>query len=201
MTTTRTCVGCQTAEAAAGLVRLMLAPDGEVVVDPKGGASGRGAWLHARPECVERGVPRGLSRALKTSVNATPEEVAEKLRATGVRRLAGLLAAAHGAKLLAAGASAVEEAFRESRVRLLLVAEDARAAASSHAVGALFEKGLALVVLDKVGLGRLVGREEAGVVALLDGGFAASVREAVALASFVRSRGRDTRSMAVGVAP
>lgn len=197
MTTTRTCVGCQTAEAAAGLVRLMLGPDDEVVIDPRGGTAGRGAWLHVRPECVERGVPRGLSRAFKTTVRATPDEVAEKLRAAGTRRLAGLLAAAQGAKMLAAGSSAVEEAARESRVRLLLVAKDARASASSHAVAALFEKGLALVVSDKVGLGKLVGREESGVVAVLDGGLAASVREAVGLSSFVRSRGREDRLAAV----
>lgn len=197
MTMTRTCVGCRTAEPAGGLVRLVLDPEGDLLVDPKGGSFGRGAWLHARPECVRKGVPGGIARTLRASVRATPEAVAERLRAAGRRRLEGLLAAAMGAKKLAVGSGAVEEAAEHGEVRLVVVASDARAAASSNAVRSLIEKGRAVALFTKVELGALFGRTEVGVVAVLDEGLAVSLREAAELSSFTLPQKRLRQSEAV----
>jgi predicted RNA-binding protein YlxR (DUF448 family)/ribosomal protein L7Ae-like RNA K-turn-binding protein len=181
---TRTCVGCRTAEPAGGLVRLVLDPEGDLLVDSKGGNFGRGAWLHARPDCVRRGVPGGIARTLHASVRATPEAVAERLRLAGRRRLEGLLAAAMGAKKLAVGSGAVEEAADHGLVRLVLVAKDARAAASSDAVRGYIEKGRAVPLFTKTELGALFGRDEVGVAAVLDEGLAVSLREAAELVTF-----------------
>lgn len=195
MTMTRTCVGCRTAQPAIGLVRLVLDPEGDLLVDPKGGSFGRGAWLHAQPDCVKRGVPGGIARTLHASVHTTPEVVAERLRAAGRRRLEGLLSAAMGAKKLAVGSGAVEEAAQHGLVRLVLVASDARAAAASNEVLGLIEKGRGLPLLTKVELGGLFGRAEVGVAGVLDEGLALSLREAAELMTFTMPR-KSTRPVA-----
>jgi predicted RNA-binding protein YlxR (DUF448 family)/ribosomal protein L7Ae-like RNA K-turn-binding protein len=194
---TRTCVGCRTAEPAGGLVRLVLDPEGDLLVDPKGGSFGRGAWLHARPDCVRKGVPGGVARTLRASVKTTPEVVSERLRVAGRRRLEGLLSAAMGAKKLAVGSGAVEEAAGHGEVRLVIVASDARAAATSNAVLSLIEKGRGLPLLTKAELGALFGRAEVGVAAVLDEGLAVALREAAELSIFTLPQKRSRQPEAV----
>ena len=74
----RTCVGCRSSEAKAGLVRLVRTSEG-VRVDRDGKAPGRGAYLHRRADCCDAALKRGgLARALRTALS--PEE-ASTLRA------------------------------------------------------------------------------------------------------------------------
>jgi predicted RNA-binding protein YlxR (DUF448 family) len=53
------------------LIRLVRTPQG-VLVDPTGKLAGRGAYLHDRRECWERGLKGGLAHALK--VDLTPAD-------------------------------------------------------------------------------------------------------------------------------
>ena len=63
----RTCIGCRQRDAAAEMVRLAL-EDGEVVLAVKV-RTGRGASLHPRPGCLEKGLrPDVLARAFKRRV-------------------------------------------------------------------------------------------------------------------------------------
>jgi len=70
----RTCIGCRRVVPASELIRL-AAPDGRVVVAPRrGGAAmarqGRGAWLHAKPECVNTAISkRAFGRAFRGGVD------------------------------------------------------------------------------------------------------------------------------------
>ena len=43
----RSCVGCRKKENPSALIRVVLV-DGKVIPDIKGGAAGRGAWLHKK---------------------------------------------------------------------------------------------------------------------------------------------------------
>jgi len=56
---TRTCLGCRQRRAKGELVRLVRAGDGEVVVDAGGSRPGRGAYVCAVPECVQRALKPG----------------------------------------------------------------------------------------------------------------------------------------------
>jgi uncharacterized protein len=67
----RTCVGCRKVIAKRQLIRLVRTPQG-VLVDPTGKLAGRGAYLHDRRECWERGLKGGLAHALK--VDLTPAD-------------------------------------------------------------------------------------------------------------------------------
>lgn len=65
----RTCVGCRSVLAKRTLIRVVRRADG-VVVDPSGKLAGRGAYLHNRRSCWERGLKGGLANALKTTLTS-----------------------------------------------------------------------------------------------------------------------------------
>lgn len=76
----RTCVACRTERAKRELVRVVRATGtGELGVDTRGKAPGRGAYLCADPACLERGLIEGsLARSLGTTID---EHTRERLRA------------------------------------------------------------------------------------------------------------------------
>src|SRR5579863_4130023 len=86
---TRTCVGCGLHDDAAAMVRLVVAED-EVAFDLAGGSFGRGAHVHARPDCLAK-APRGLSRALRRDPGIDTRELGRLLLAACDRRTGGLL--------------------------------------------------------------------------------------------------------------
>lgn len=73
----RTCVGCGKVTDKRSLVRIVRTPEGDVAVDPTGKRSGRGAYVCATRECLQRAVRSGkLSKALEAAV---PEDVVTAL--------------------------------------------------------------------------------------------------------------------------
>ena len=64
----RMCVACRKSQDKKSLIRLVRTPQG-VEVDLTGKRAGRGAYLHADPECWERGVKKFLEKALNTSLD------------------------------------------------------------------------------------------------------------------------------------
>lgn len=185
----RVCLSCQKSAEPAELVRLVLDLDGRLVPDLGGGGSlGRGAWLHPRPECLDRVTQRSLSRAFKREVRGSGAEVAEAIRALGKRRALSLIGAALRARKAAAGATAVEESLSRGGVRVVVVARDARAAAELNGVVQAAAQGRALSFATKAELGAALGRPETGVISILDDGLAAALRQAVALSDLQLSR-------------
>jgi len=70
----RTCVGCRRRDLRSTLWRLVLAPEArtaikgpaQVIVDEAKCLPGRGAWLHAAPECMAQAQRRrAVTRALR----------------------------------------------------------------------------------------------------------------------------------------
>lgn len=74
----RTCVGCRQVEGKRGLIRVVRTPAGEVLVDPTGKKSGRGAYVHPEADCVRAALSgQRLERVLKVSI---PPDAADRLR-------------------------------------------------------------------------------------------------------------------------
>lgn len=74
----RTCIGCGAARPKRELVRIVRTPDGLIVADATGRRAGRGAYLDASLECLDKGLRAGaLARALETDVS---EEQRARLR-------------------------------------------------------------------------------------------------------------------------
>lgn len=65
----RTCVGCREVLPKRQMLRIVRTADG-VKVDPTGKLAGRGAYLHDRRVCWERGLKGALAHALKTTLSA-----------------------------------------------------------------------------------------------------------------------------------
>ena len=73
----RQCLGCREMKPKRELIRIVRPPEGEVSLDFKGKAPGRGAYLCRNPECLKRAVKgRAIERAFSTQI---PSEVYERL--------------------------------------------------------------------------------------------------------------------------
>ncbi len=70
---TRTCIVSRKTLPIADLIRFVLAPDGSVVPDLKRNLPGRGVWVEATREAVDRAVAKRLfARGFRTSAAADP---------------------------------------------------------------------------------------------------------------------------------
>ena len=68
-------MACHTVRAKRELVRIVRSPAGELTVDLRGKAPGRGAYLDPDQACLERGLREGgLAKALETSIEPVTAE-------------------------------------------------------------------------------------------------------------------------------
>ena len=74
----RMCVGCREMKPKKELLRVVRTPEGEVLIDPTGRKSGRGAYICASSECLARArKQRQLDRAFECAVDAAAYEALE----------------------------------------------------------------------------------------------------------------------------
>lgn len=64
----RTCVGCRVVLEKRQMLRIVRTAEG-VRVDPTGKLAGRGAYLHDKRSCWERGLKGALAHALKAELS------------------------------------------------------------------------------------------------------------------------------------
>lgn len=195
-TTARSCVGCgqrvELARARIELIRLVFVPplpgsDGRIGVVPdiagaRSAGVGRGAWVHARLDCVGAAVKRGLARAAKAPVHVDLPGLHALIAAQARRRAFALLSAAQRGGHAFVGSTAVEDAWRRGCLVLVLVAEDAAHAAATSAVRAAKDQGMALSWGTKRSLGEALARNDLAVVAVADEGIADALARAISLA-------------------
>jgi predicted RNA-binding protein YlxR (DUF448 family) len=185
----RTCVGCGQADDPKHMIRLVVAPSGEVAADLAGGKFGRGAHVHASPRCVAS-APRGLSRSLHQNVTVTAQDLARTIVAAADRRIAGLLASAARSKGLEVGAETAGQAFENGKAHLLVVARDAAAAASVGRIMHAVAQGGAVAWGSKSSLGSLVGKQDVAVLGITSQPLAAALRSAVSMSNGVVAEDR-----------
>lgn len=71
------CTGCGEMKEKSALLRVVLTPEGEILLDLKGKVSGRGAYVCKSVECLKKAIKtRRLERNLKTAIS---KEVYERL--------------------------------------------------------------------------------------------------------------------------
>lgn len=84
---TRTCILGREQATRGELIRLALAPDGQVLPDVRAKAPGRGAWIGVtRAELIAAAGPKGklrgaLARAFKTNDFTIPDDLADRVAA------------------------------------------------------------------------------------------------------------------------
>lgn len=73
----RQCLGCREKLPKREMIRVVRSPEGEISLDFKGKAPGRGAYLCGKSACLKKArKSRAIERALEVSV---PEEVYDAL--------------------------------------------------------------------------------------------------------------------------
>lgn len=74
----RKCVVCNDRDSKRSLLRIVKTKEGEIFLDLTGKANGRGAYICASAECIEKAVKtRALNRAFKMEIS---QEVYDKLK-------------------------------------------------------------------------------------------------------------------------
>ena len=75
----RQCLGCREMKPKKELLRVVRSPEGEVSLDFRGKAPGRGAYVCHSMDCLKRAIKsRAIERAFDTSI---PAEIYEQLTA------------------------------------------------------------------------------------------------------------------------
>ena len=198
----RTCAGCRQRDARDALLRFSVTPLREregapqLVPDPKRRLPGRGVSVHPTRECVRRAVDRGgFARALGAKLTLDAQSLCVMAAAQYARRLEGLLLAAQRSGALVVGTDPVRRLLAEEAPPLLLVAEDAAGRREEIAEHAARLGGRCAVYGLKEELGRLLGRAEVGVLAVLEAGIAAEIATTAARATELAARGESPGSV------
>lgn len=172
----RTCLGCRKTFSKADVVRIVSGPLGPVI-DYREKLPGRAAYVCPRRVCIEKALSReNLSRALHTNVSIPEIEVFIQALSSAVRdKMRSLLPMAARAGMLAAGASAVDDALQKNRVKMLIFAEDLSEGTKHKLLTGVLPPKKQATLFTRNELGQMVGRELVGVVGILDKGFSDAV--------------------------
>ncbi len=124
---TRMCVATRTCQPVDDLIRIVLSPENVLVPDLKSNLPGRGAWISAKRELVERAVSKGgFARAFDASVKEgekLPGLIAQLLRKNAI----STVSLAKKAGVLVSGAAKVERQIAKRQTAVLIQAVDGAA--------------------------------------------------------------------------
>jgi predicted RNA-binding protein YlxR (DUF448 family) len=177
----RTCVATGEESVPERMIRFVVGPEDEVVPDLARRLPGRGMWVLARREAVQRAIEKRLfAKAARRAVRA-PADLADRVERLLLERALADLGRARRAGRAVAGFVKVEQMIDRRQAGLLIVADEAE----GDGLGKLEATGLPLVRLgDAASLGGIFGREHAvySAVARDDAGGAFIERIAVGAA-------------------
>lgn len=188
----RRCIVTGASAPRTGLVRFVVAPSGEVVPDLAEKLPGRGLWVAADGAALAKADARAFARAARAQVKV-PEDLAARVEAGLVARLAAYLGMARRAGGMVAGFEKCREALRSGAGVLLLAARDG-APDGRAKLRALARDRAELAALTAEEMGAAIGREAAVHAVVTDAGLAREIaREGVRLAG-VRGEGAGVRT-------
>ncbi|KGJ04324.1 hypothetical protein SAMN04487972_11380 [Paracoccus halophilus] len=120
----RRCIVTGETQPKAGLIRFVAGPDAQVVPDLGEKLPGRGFWVVADRDALEKAAKKGMfSRGAKAQVSASPELLA--MIETGLaKRVTDTLSLARKAGLAVAGFEKVKDWLAAGKARVLLQASD-----------------------------------------------------------------------------
>ncbi len=123
----RMCIVTRDSGSPETLIRFVAAPDGTIVPDLKRQLPGRGCWVAARRELVDKAVAKKLfARALKRDVKADAE-LGQTVDRLLTQQLAGMINLARKAGQFVSGSAKVEAAVRSGEALAVFHSTDAAA--------------------------------------------------------------------------
>ncbi|MCK8787414.1 RNA-binding protein [Roseomonas sp. NAR14] len=162
------------------MVRFVLGPDREVVPDLAARLPGRGMWLSARADVIERAAARGAFAKAARGPVRLPPDLRDRIEAGLRQRLRDLAGLARRAGQAVCGREAVREWMQAGRAGLLLEASDGSPSERARLIGG---RDLPVVApLTAAELGGVFGRDHAVHAAVAPGRLADTIlREAARL--------------------
>lgn len=186
----RRCIVTGDVQPKAGLVRFVVSPEGQVFPDLAGKLPGRGIWVTADRDLIDKAVKKGLfSRAAKKPVQA-PADLGEQVERGQAKRVVELVSLARKAGLAVAGFEKVKGWLADGKARVLLQASDG----SERGKGKLWtpEGGRWFGCLTASELGLAFGRDSVIHGALAAGGLSRRVVEEAAKLTGLRRKDGGT---------
>lgn len=198
----RKCIVTGESQPKAGLIRFCLSPEGMMVPDVLGRLPGRGIYVTASREALDKAIAKGLfARAAKQPVTLAPDMLA-LIEAQLARRVTDYISMARKAGEAVCGFEKVKDWLNKDRAAILIQASDG----SERGKEKLFPpegEGSLIGCLTSGELGLAFGRERAIHAALAAGRLTTRVVEEAARLSGVRgmtvkrvgrrSAGKDTK--------
>lgn len=179
----RSCIACRKVLDQSLLVRYVLSPQGEVLVDYGRKLPGRGGYTCFDVSCLETAVKRKQFERIFTGrcEQSSFQELKESLVNQVRQRIANLVGMARKSKVVMSGSSLVmSELRRDSDLSLVLLSEDLSPTIASKVKLIAESRGVPChVIFDKGYMGQLMGKGERSVVALRSGPLAETINNEI----------------------
>lgn len=176
----RSCLGCRQVFDQDRLVRYVLSPEGEILVDYRHKLPGRGAYTCLDRSCIESAVKRRqFDRSFGGGLRKIEAEVLnEAVRQQISARILNLLGMARkSGNVISGGNQVMETLGSRSALALVLMASDISAAIGEKVAAKSSAAGVPCFRLfEKETLGRILGKGERSIVAFKQGLLAESVK-------------------------
>lgn len=183
----RKCIVTGEVQPKAGLIRFVVGPEAQVVPDVLEKLPGRGIWVAADRDALEKAIAKGLfARSAKQPVTV-PDGLVEQVERQLARHVVNLIALTRKSGRAVAGFEKVKGWLAEGRAKVLFQASDG----SERGKGKLWtpEGGRWFGVLTSSEMGLAFGRESVIHGALAAGGLSTRVVEEATRLSGLRGLG------------
>ncbi len=120
----RKCIATNESKPCEGMVRFVVGPEGQIVPDVLGKLPGRGIWVTAERDALEKATKKGLfSRAAKQAVNV-PENLPDEVERQLCHRVVELISLSRRGGRAVAGFEKVKDWLTKETAQVLLQACD-----------------------------------------------------------------------------
>lgn len=155
------------------MIRFVLGPDRLLVPDLEGRLPGRGMWLSARADVIERAGTRGAFQKAARGTVQVPPDLRARIEDGLRRRVRDLLGFARRAGQAVSGFQRVREWLQDGRAALVVAASDGSPAERARLLGG--RPVPAVAPLTAAELGAVFGRDHAVHAAVARGRLAEAV--------------------------
>ena len=181
----RRCIVTGESQPKAGLIRFCVGPEGQVVPDILGKLPGRGFYVEAAREALDKAAKKGLfARAARQPVKV-PDGLTDLVEALLLRRVVDLISLARKAGDAVMGYEKVKDWLAKDKVRVLIQAADGSERGKTKLRAPDRPDGF-IGCLSAGEMGLAFGRERAIHAALATGGLTTRVVEEAARLSGLR---------------
>jgi uncharacterized protein len=176
----RTCVGCRVSQPQSSLLRYVLSPQQQVLIDYRQRLPGRGVYTCFDHECIKKAVERKqFQRGLKVEqLQISTEQIFIALEETLLQRIENLLGMARKSAQAVSGSQAVLNGFKRSgSFAFVLISDDVSTGIAEKVLHAAEKQHVEVFQMFSKGrIGEILGKGERSVAALQTGLLADAIR-------------------------